>query len=105
MHGKTHSLGYRIGNFAYLTDCSAIPAASRAMLTGLEVLIIDALRYTPHITHFNIEAALKVVEELKPQRAIFTHLTHEVSCLDGDRLPDTVELAYDGMVLENQRME
>ncbi len=101
LHGSTQATGYRVGNAAYLTDCSGIPTASRAMLTGLEYLIIDALRYTPHITHFNIEAALRVVGDLKPQRAIFTHLTHEVSCLDGARLPQGVEFAYDGMVLEN----
>lgn len=101
IHGSSRSTGYRIDDAAYLTDCSAIPAASRAMLGGLDILIIDALRYTPHITHFNIEAALRVVDELKPRRAIFTHLTHEVSCLDGERLPEGVELAYDGMVLEN----
>ena len=100
LHGSTQATGYRIDNVAYLTDCSAIPAASMAMLTGLELLIIDALRYTPHITHFNIEGALRVVEDLKPQRTLFTHLTHEVSCKDGDRLPAGVELAYDGMVLQ-----
>jgi len=100
LHGSTLATGYRIDNVAYLTDCSAIPAASMAMLTGLELLIIDALRYTPHITHFNIEGALRVVEDLKPQRTLFTHLTHEVSCRDGERLPAGVELAYDGMVLQ-----
>jgi phosphoribosyl 1,2-cyclic phosphate phosphodiesterase len=85
---------------AYLTDCSAIPESSRLLLEELDLLIIDALRYTPHFTHFNIEAALAVVEELKPRRAVFTHLTHEVSCHDADRLPTGVELAYDGMVLD-----
>jgi phosphoribosyl 1,2-cyclic phosphate phosphodiesterase len=70
------------------------------LLTGLDLLVIDALRYTPHFTHFNIDSALKVVGELKPERAIFTHLTHEVSCHDEERLPAGVELAYDGMVLE-----
>ncbi len=99
-HGSTLATGYRIDGVAYLTDCSAIPESSRALLGGLDILIIDALRYTPHITHFNIEGALRAVEELKPKRAIFTHLTHEVSCLDGERLPEGVELAYDGMVLQ-----
>jgi len=85
---------------AYLTDCSAIPPSSRKLLDGLDLLIIDALRYTPHFTHLNIDGALEVVGELKPKRTVFTHLTHEVSCRDGDRLPAGVELAYDGMVLE-----
>ena len=87
-HGAAKATGYRIDNFAYLSDCSGIPEHRAQLLDGLEILVIDALRYTPHITHFNIEAALRVVEELKPRRAIFTHLTHEVSCTDGDRLPD-----------------
>jgi phosphoribosyl 1,2-cyclic phosphate phosphodiesterase len=100
LHGSTLATGYRIDNTAYLTDCSGIPEASRAMLRGLDILIIDALRYTPHFTHFNIEGALRVVGEIKPQRAIFTHLTHEVPYADGERLPTGVELAYDGMVLE-----
>jgi len=99
-HGSTTSTGYRIDNVAYLTDCSSIPATSRPLLDGLDILILDALRYTPHITHFNIEEALRVVGELKPRRAIFTHLTHEVSYADRTRLPEGVELAYDGMVLE-----
>ena len=99
IHGSTHATGYRIDTTAYLTDCSAIPESSRSLLTGLDLLIIDALRYTPHYTHFNIESALQVVDELKPQRAIFTHLTHEVSYRDGERLPAGVELAFDGMVV------
>ena len=81
-HGSTTSTGYRIDNTAYLTDCSSIPAASLSLLGGLDILILDALRYTPHITHFNIEEALRVVGELKPRRAIFTHLTHEVAYAD-----------------------
>jgi phosphoribosyl 1,2-cyclic phosphate phosphodiesterase len=100
LHGSSQSTGYRIDGTAYLTDCSGIPESSRVLLSGLDTLIIDALRYTPHITHFNIEGALRVVEELKPKRAILTHLTHEVSCTDGERLPAGVEFAYDGMVLQ-----
>lgn len=102
VHGLTNATGYRIDNVAYLTDCSAIPEGSRAMLKGLDTLIIDALRYTPHTTHLNIEAALKIVEELKPGRTVFTHLTHEVPHRNGERLPEGVEFAYDGMVLEFQ---
>ena len=99
-HGSTSATGYRFGDCAYLTDCSSIPNRSRELLQGLDILIIDALRYTPHFTHLNIEEALQVVSELKPKRAIFTHLTHEVSCTDQERLPAGVELAFDGMVLE-----
>jgi phosphoribosyl 1,2-cyclic phosphate phosphodiesterase len=92
--------GYRFGNTVYLTDLSSIPESSMGLLEGLDTLVIDALRYTPHPNHLNIQGALKVVERLKPVRAIFTHLTHEVPYSDGKRLPVGVELAYDGLVLE-----
>ena len=100
LHGNGTSTGYRIGGFAYLTDLSGIPEASMGLVQGLDILLIDALRYTPHGNHLNMEGALRVVEELKPERAIFTHLTHEVSHGDGNKLPAGVELAYDGMKLE-----
>jgi len=96
-HGYSHATGYRIGNFAYLSDCSDIPDSSLAKLGGLEILVIDALRYTPHVAHFNIEGALGVVEKLRPHRTVFTHLTHEVLYSDGEKLPKAVEFAYDGM--------
>jgi phosphoribosyl 1,2-cyclic phosphate phosphodiesterase len=100
IHGYARSTGYRIDNTAYLTDCSSIPETSLARLTDLEVLIIDALRYSPHPAHFHIDSALEVVKTLKPRRAIFTHLTHEVAYKDGDRLPEGVEFAFDGMTIE-----
>ena len=68
------------------------------LLRGLDVLILDALRYRPHSTHFSIDEALQVVEELRPQRTFFTHICHD---LDHDsaneKLPPGVELAYDGL--------
>lgn len=96
-HGQMRATGYRFGNTAYLTDCSRIPEESQKLLQGLEVLIIDALRYTPHPHHFNIPAALEVARLLGPGRTILTHLTHEVLHADEDKLPDHVEFAYDGM--------
>lgn len=99
-HGPHLSTGYRFGNAAYLTDCSDIPESSLELLQGIEILIIDALRYTPHPNHLNIEGALRVVQSLRPRRTVLTHLTHEVLHQDGDRLPRGVEFAYDGMVLQ-----
>jgi phosphoribosyl 1,2-cyclic phosphate phosphodiesterase len=99
LHGEMPATGYRFGDVAYLTDCSSIPTDSLSLLTGLRILIIDALRYTPHENHFNIAGALNVVARLKPERAIFTHLTHEVPYRDGSKLPAGVEFAYDGMTL------
>lgn len=100
LHGEIPATGYRFGDVAYLTDCSRIPTDSLHLLTGLRILIIDALRYTPHENHFNIAGALDVVSRLRPERAVFTHLTHEVPYRDGTKLPAGVEFAYDGMTLE-----
>jgi phosphoribosyl 1,2-cyclic phosphate phosphodiesterase len=99
IHGTMSATGYRIGNFAYLTDLSSIPDSSMGLLKGLDVLVIDALRYTPHSNHLNIEGALLVARVLKPSRTFFTHLTHEVFHADGKKLPDGVEFAYDGLKL------
>ncbi|GAM11172.1 octanoyltransferase [Geobacter sp. OR-1] len=99
-HGYLMSTGYRFNNSAYLTDCSAIPDSSFPLLDGLELLIIDALRYSPHENHFHIDAALKAVARIRPKRTVLTHLTHEVSHNDSFRLPPGSEFAYDGMTFE-----
>ena len=97
LHGKTVSYGYRIENFAYLTDCSAIPEPSMKMLQGLELLVIDGLRWTEHPFHFNIPAAIAAARETNVPRTILTHLTHEIAYSEGSALPPGFELAYDGM--------
>jgi phosphoribosyl 1,2-cyclic phosphate phosphodiesterase len=99
-HGQLKATGYRFDACAYLTDCSDIPESSTELLQGLDLLIIDALRYTPHPNHFNVEGALQVVQQLRPRRTILTHLTHEVLHRDGERLPPGVEFAYDGLAIE-----
>jgi len=99
-HGSFDATGYRFDNAAYLTDCSEIPEQSLALLEGLDLLIIDALRFSPHPNHFNIEGALQVVKTLQPRRTLLTHLTHEVRQSDGEKLPPGVEFAYDGMTVE-----
>lgn len=91
-------LGFRIGNVAYCTDTNKIPDSSWPLLEGVETLIIGALRHKSHPTHFNIEQAVEVVQQLKPKQAYFTHLNHD---LDHDttnaELPGGIELAYDGL--------
>lgn len=99
-HGRTSALGYRIGDFAYLTDCNEIPEASRGLLEGLELLIIDGLRWTSHPFHFNIEEAIAATRPLRPVRTILTHLSHDVLFADGSRLPAGYEFAWDGMTFE-----
>ena len=101
MHGPTPILGYRIGSFAYLTDCNHIPDESWPLLGGVRTLVLDALRERPHSTHFSVGEALQVVDRLGPDRAYFTHICHDLphaaTCA---RLPRGVELAYDGLVLD-----
>ena len=96
-HGNVTALGYRIGDFAYLTDCNAIPVTSQPLLEGLDILIIDGLRWKSHPFHFNIEAAIAAVAALKPRRTILTHLSHDVLYADRVKLPPGIEFAYDGM--------
>jgi phosphoribosyl 1,2-cyclic phosphate phosphodiesterase len=100
-HGKQLILGYRIGNVAYITDCSNIPSFSMSKLYNLDLLILGALRHRPHNTHFNIEQALEVVKRIRPQQTYFTHLSHEIDYHKASsELPDGVGLAYDGLVVE-----
>ncbi len=101
LHGSRPILGYRIGSFAYLTDCSAIPPASWPLVEGVRTLVVDALRDRPHPTHFTVAEALAVVDRLAPERAYFTHICHDLGHASTcGRLPRGVELAYDGQVLE-----
>lgn len=99
-HGKLDVLGFRIGNFAYLTDCSGIPEESYGLLRDLDVLIIGALRYRDHETHFSVSRALVEVEKIRPRQAYFTHLCHRLDheTLDGET-PDNVSPAWDGLTL------
>jgi phosphoribosyl 1,2-cyclic phosphate phosphodiesterase len=100
-HGSLEVFGFRIGGFAYLTDCSAIPEASLRMLAGLEVLILDALRYRPHPTHFSLAEAIEAAARIGAGRTILTHLSHDVDHgAPAIPLPPGVELGYDGLVFE-----
>ena len=104
MHGVLPVLGFRIGSFAYLTDCNQIPDASWPLLDGVTTLVLDALRRRPHTTHFNIDEALEVVARLRPARTYFTHITHDLGHAETcASLPRGVELAYDGQVIEIAR--
>jgi len=101
IHGETPILGFRFGSAAYLTDHSDIPAGSMEKLRGLEILFLDALRHKPHPTHSTVEQALKIVDEVKPKRAFFTHICHDLPHeVTNAALPPQVRLAYDGMKLE-----
>ncbi len=96
-HGPGCSLGYRFGPFAYLTDCSAVPESTFELLQGVDLLIIDALRFRPHGSHLNIPQALEAAERIGAGRTVLTHLSHDVDYrVHAPMLPPRVELACDG---------
>jgi phosphoribosyl 1,2-cyclic phosphate phosphodiesterase len=100
-HGNLPVLGYRIGDFAYITDVNHIPVSSLDLLQGLEVFILGVLRFRPHPTHFNLETGLEIIRLLKPKHSLITHICHDFKHLEiNERLPDGVELAYDGQQFE-----
>jgi phosphoribosyl 1,2-cyclic phosphate phosphodiesterase len=100
-HGRFPVLGFRVGSLAYCTDVSRIPEASQAMLQGLDVLVLDALRYEPHPTHFSLREALAAAATLQPRRTFLTHLSHYFDHETTQAsLPENVWLAYDGLSIE-----
>jgi phosphoribosyl 1,2-cyclic phosphate phosphodiesterase len=98
-HGpRFEVLGFRIGNVAYCTDTNGIPPESLALLEGLDVLILDALRRRPHVTHFSLDEAIEIATRLKPKRTLFTHISHDLAHeATSQLLPPGMELAYDGL--------
>ncbi len=101
MHGLMPILGFRIGGFAYLTDCSAIPEASFPLLEGLDTLILDGLRFKPHSTHFTIEEAIANAERIAPRVTYLTHMNHDVLHEETElALPAHVRLGFDGLSFE-----
>lgn len=100
LHGRQPVLGFRIGTFAYLTDCSAIPEPSYALLDGLDVLVLDALRHRPHPTHFSVADAVAAATRIGARQTYFTHICHDLphaaTCA---ALPSGMALAHDGLVV------
>lgn len=101
MHGPQPILGFRIGRFAYLTDCNHVPETSLALLGGLDVLVLDALRHRPHPTHFSLSEAVAVAARIGAGETFFTHICHDLphaaTCAD---LPAGMALGVDGQVVE-----
>jgi phosphoribosyl 1,2-cyclic phosphate phosphodiesterase len=101
LHGDANIHGFRFGSAAYLTDFSEIPPHSMQQLRELDILFLDALRHRPHPTHSTVENSLRLVEELKPKRAFFTHISHDLAHEETNQsLPEHVRLAHDGLKLE-----
>ena len=100
-HGPFPVLGFRVGNMAYCTDVSRIAEASRVLLEGLDILVLDALRLEPHPTHFSLAQALEEIALLKPRRTYLTHLSHGFDHGPTEAtLPAGVSLGYDGLTVE-----
>jgi phosphoribosyl 1,2-cyclic phosphate phosphodiesterase len=103
-HGKRPVLGFRFGAFAYLTDCNRLADEAWALLQGLDVLVLDALRERPHPTHFNLDEAVDTARRIGAARTLFTHMCHDLAHEPTNaRLPAGMALAHDGLVLELAR--
>ena len=101
MHMQMPVFGYRIKNFAYLTDMNYISSREKEKLKNLDILVINALRYKKHVSHFNLKETLEIIKEIKPKQAFLTHISHKISFEHEDikNLPKHINLAYDGLQL------
>jgi phosphoribosyl 1,2-cyclic phosphate phosphodiesterase len=100
-HGVRTIFGFRFGRFAYLTDCCAIPEASWALLEGLDVVVVDALRDRPHASHFSLDQAVAAARRIGAGRTFFTHMSHDLGhAATCARLPEGMALAHDGLRIE-----
>jgi phosphoribosyl 1,2-cyclic phosphate phosphodiesterase len=101
MHGDMEVFGYRVGRFACVTDVSFIPEASFALLEGIDLLVLSALRYTPHPTHFSVAEAIAAARRIGARRTVFTHIAHDIDHARlAAELPAGIEIGHDGLVVE-----
>ena len=99
MHHKLPVLGYRIGGMSYITDANYISLDEKKKIIGSKILILNSLQRKPHVSHYNLEQSLALIEELKPEKAYLTHISHEMGMHDSltQELPKNVFLAYDNL--------
>lgn len=99
LHYKLPVKGFKVGNFAYITDANFIAEDEKKKLSGLNVLVLNALRREPHISHFTFSEAQELVQELKPKKAYFVHMAHQLGLHNevSKELPNNIELAFDGL--------
>jgi phosphoribosyl 1,2-cyclic phosphate phosphodiesterase len=102
LHLKMKVLGFRVGGFVYITDANFIAEEEKEKIKGCEVLVLNALRKEKHVSHFNLDEAIALVNELKPKQAYFTHISHQLGLHQEveKQLPSHINLAYDGLELE-----
>jgi len=100
-HYKMPVLGFRIGNFSYITDANNIKPTEIEKMKGTEVLVINALRREPHISHFSLNEALEMIEKIKPNKTFLTHISHQLGLHNAlnEELPANVEMGWDGMAI------
>jgi phosphoribosyl 1,2-cyclic phosphate phosphodiesterase len=100
-HGELPILGFKIDGLSYITDASALPPATLDALNPTEILVINALRFRYHPTHFTLEQALEIIQQVQPRKAYFVHMTHDIKHADVEKmLPEHVHLAYDNLEVE-----
>ena len=101
LHLRLPVMGFRIGDFSYITDAKFIPEETMHRLKGTKTLVLNALQKEKHISHFNLEEALEMVQRIQPEKAYFTHISHKLGrhAKISDELPDNISLAYDGLQL------
>ncbi|QCR21180.1 MBL fold metallo-hydrolase [Pontibacter sp. SGAir0037] len=102
MHYKLPIFGYRIGDFTYITDANYISENEKEKIRGSKVIVLNALRHEPHISHFSLQEAIKVLDELQPEQAYLTHISHLLGQHRHieQELPENIHLAYDGLQIE-----
>ena len=101
MHMRLPVLGFRMGGFSYITDANFISDKSKELLLNSEVLVLNSLRREKHVSHFNLEEAMELVDELKPKMTYLTHISHQLGKHEEveQELPDNIRLAYDGLAV------
>ena len=102
IHMRLPVLGFRIGDFSYITDANLISNEEKKKLMGSKYMVINALRKQKHISHFSLEEAVKLIEEIKPEFGFLTHISHQMGLSQevNEELPSHIKLAYDGLVLD-----
>jgi phosphoribosyl 1,2-cyclic phosphate phosphodiesterase len=101
-HYRLPVYGFRVGNFAYITDANYIPEESKEKLFGVKYLVINALRKENHLSHFSLREAIDFIREISPKKAYLTHISHQMGCYNkvSEELPPEIMLAYDGLSFE-----
>ncbi len=102
MHKDMEVLGFRVGDFSYITDANYISNESLTLLKGTRILVLNALRRTPHYSHFTLEEAIQMVDNIGPAKAYFIHISHLLGTHKAvnEEVPDGIELAWDGLTID-----